>query len=62
MTVTGLGNLTTSSVYVLSGRRLGAVVAPIHAWLASNGTWLTIGLLAAVTVSALTTVRRAGRA
>ena len=58
LAVTGVGNLATSSIYVSSGRRLGAFLAPVDAWLSAYGLWLTVALAAAVTVSALAKYRR----
>jgi hypothetical protein len=58
LVVTGVGNVVTSSVYVSSGRRLGAFLAPVDAWLSAYGLWLTVVLAAAVTVSVFARYRR----
>jgi len=58
LTVTGVGNLATSSIYVFSGRRLGTFLAPVDAWLSTYGVWLTVVLAAAVTVSVFARYRR----
>lgn len=58
LAVTGVGNVVTSSVYVFSGRRLTAFLAPVDAWLSAYGLWLTVVLTAVVTVSAFTKYRR----
>jgi hypothetical protein len=58
LAVTGVGNVVTSSIYVSSGRRLGAFVAPVDAWLSAYGVWLTVVLAAVVTVSAFAKYRK----
>lgn len=58
LAVTGVGNLTTSLVYVVSGRQLGGTLAPIHDWLGAHGTWLTMALVMTVAVSGFVTFRR----
>lgn len=58
LAVTGAGNLTTSTVYVYSGRRFARLLAPVDAWLAVNKLWVTLALAGLVTVSVLMTYRR----
>ena len=58
LVVTGAGNLVTSTAFVLFGRRLSGNVAPVSAWVSAHGLQLTIGLAAAVVLSAVAAWRR----
>jgi uncharacterized membrane protein YdjX (TVP38/TMEM64 family) len=58
LAVTGIGNIATSSVFVLSGHRFSEYVAPITTWVSAHGTQLTAGLGIAVALSTFAALRR----
>lgn len=51
--VTGIGNVVTSTAFVLFGRQLSHQVAPVSAWVSAQGLNLSVALAAAVAVSLL---------
>lgn len=60
LAVTGLGNLATSTVYVVAGNRLSASLAPLTAWVSTHGAQLTAALAVAVAFGGLVAWRRRG--
>jgi membrane protein DedA with SNARE-associated domain len=58
LAITGIGNIATSSVFVLSGHQFSEYVAPVSSWVSAHGTQLTVGLGIAVALSSLAALRR----
>ena len=61
LTVTGVGNLATSSLFVFSGHQLSEYVAPVSSWVSAHGGQLTVGLGSAVALSFVLALRRSRR-
>jgi membrane protein DedA with SNARE-associated domain len=58
LAITGIGNITTSSVFVLSGHQFSEYIAPITSWVSAHGTQLTVVLGSTVVLSLLAALRR----
>jgi hypothetical protein len=58
LTVTGLGNLATSTAFVFSSYQLSNHIAPITSWVSAHGGQLTTALGSAVALSFVLALRR----
>lgn len=61
LAVTGVGNVVTSGLFVVSGRQFAGHVAPVTAWVSAHGGPLTVGLGGAVVLSVLVALQRSRR-
>jgi membrane protein DedA with SNARE-associated domain len=58
LTITGVGNLATSSAVVYSSYQLSDYIAPITSWVSAHGGQLTTALGSTVALSVILTLRR----